>query len=184
MGVFWKNDFFLDKNINNPYTVGECGKQWEVKLPGFSGKNYYTIDSKGRIPVPPSIKEILSTNYSTKLIFVNHEFDHCLCAYPVDEWNKLLEKVKGMPQTSDAVKYYMRRVVGSAIECEIDKQGRVLIPSALRGDARLSSDVVLLGLGNRIEIWDRKEHENVADPSKLDKETIRNYKHELSSSGL
>ncbi len=153
-------------------------------MPGFSGKNYYSLDSKGRIPIPPSIKEILSSNYSMKLVFVNHQFDNCLCAYPVEEWNRLIEKVKGMPQTSDAVQYYMRRVIGSAVECEIDKQGRVLIPSALRGDAHLNNEVVLLGLGNRIEIWDKKEHENVADPSKLDKETIKQYKSDLSNNGL
>ncbi len=153
-------------------------------MPNFFGKSYYTLDSKGRIPIPPSIKEILSSNYSMKLVFVNHEFDNCLCAYPVEEWNKHLEKVKGMPQASDAVQYYMRRVIGSAVECEIDKQGRVLIPSALRGDAHLNNEVVLLGLGNRIEIWDKKEHENVADPSKLDKETIKQYKSDLSNNGL
>ena len=153
-------------------------------MPGFSGKNYYALDSKGRIPIPPAIKEILSSNYSMKLVFVNSEFDKCLCAYPVDEWNRLIEKVKGMPQTSDAVKYYMRRVIGSAVECDIDKQGRVLIPAALRVDSYLTDEVVLVGLGNKLEIWDKKEFENVADPSKLDKETIRQYKNELSSHGL
>lgn len=153
-------------------------------MPGFSGKNYYALDSKGRIPIPPSIKEILSSNYSMNLVFVNDEFDNCLCAYPIDEWNKLIEKVKGMPQTSDAVKYYRRRVIGSAVECEIDRQGRVLIPSALRMDAHLNDEVVLVGQGHKIEIWDKKEYENVADPSKLDKETTKQYKNELSNHGL
>jgi MraZ protein len=153
-------------------------------MPSFSGKYYYTLDTKGRILIPAPFKEILSSNYSMRLVFVNDEFDHCLCAYPVDEWNQLVEKVKTMPQTLDAVKYYRRRVISSAIECDIDKQGRVLIPSALRLDARLQSEIILAGQGNKIEVWDINEYANVADPSKLDNETIQAYKDQLSSHGL
>jgi MraZ protein len=108
-------------------------------------------------------------------------FDRCLSAYPVDEWQRLIEKVNQMPQTSDAVKYFMRRVIGSAIECEIDKQGRILVSAALRADASLDSEVVLLGLGNRIEIWNRNEFEGVADPSKIDK---KGFKEEFINLGL
>ncbi len=153
-------------------------------MPGFYGKYYYILDAKGRIPIPPSVKAILSSNYSLKLVFVNDAFDHCLCAYPVDEWYKLMEKIKEMPQTSDAVKYFMRRVIGSAVECEIDKQGRVLIPSALRSDAGLNDEMVLIGQGNKIEVWDKKEFEGVAEPSELNNETIQGYKEQLSNRGL
>lgn len=150
-------------------------------MPGFSGKYYYTLDQKGRIIIPASFREILSSNYTSKLIFANDVFDRCLSAYPVDEWNSLMEKIKGMPQTLDAVRYFMRRVIGSAVECDIDRQGRVLVPSALRVDGGLNSEVVLMGQGNRIEIWDRNELENVADPSKIDRKT---YMEQLSNLGL
>lgn len=150
-------------------------------MPGFSGKYYYTLDLKGRIIIPAPFREILSSNYSLRLIFTNDAFDRCLCAYPVDEWNKLMEKVKEKPQASDALRYFMRRVIGSAIEGEIDKQGRVLIPSALRVDAGLNGEVVMVGQGNRIEVWDRKEFESVADPSKIDRRAIMA---ELSGLGL
>ncbi|MEE8329149.1 MAG: division/cell wall cluster transcriptional repressor MraZ [Thermodesulfovibrionia bacterium] len=153
-------------------------------MPSFYGKYYYTLDVKGRILIPPAVKEILSSNYSMRLVFVNDAFDHCLCAYPVDEWNKLMDKIKEMPQTLDAVKYYMRRVIGSAVECEIDKQGRVLIPSALRADSGLNSEAVLIGQGNKMEIWDKKEFEEVADPSKFDSEALKDYKERLSNLGL
>jgi MraZ protein len=95
-----------------------------------------------------------------------------------------VEEVKKKPQTSDAIKYYRRRVVGTAVECEIDKQGRVLIPSALRADANLNDEIVLVGQGNKIEVWDKQAYEGVADPSKLDKETIEKYKEQLSNHGL
>lgn len=150
-------------------------------MPGFSGRYYHTLDQKGRVIIPVPFRDILSSNYNTKLIFTNDAFDKCLNAYPVDEWNALMEKVKGVPQTLDSVRYYMRRVIGSAIECEIDKQGRVLIPSALRIDAGLNSDVVLLGQGDRITIWDKKELEAIDDPSKIDRKA---YMEQLSSLGL
>jgi MraZ protein len=164
--------------------VVNCGKKWGGLLPGFYGKYYYTLDGKGRILIPPSFKEVLSSNYSLRLVFVNDAFDHCLCSYPVDEWNRLMEKVKGMPQTLDAVKYFMRRVIGSAVECEIDKQGRMLIPSALRTDAGLNNEIVLIGQGNKIEVWDKKEFEGVADPSRLDEGTMKEHKSHLSNLGL
>ena len=150
-------------------------------MPGFSGKHYNSLDPKGRLIVPAPFREILSTNHSSKLIITNEVFDRCLSAYPVDEWQRLIEKVNQMPQTSDAVKYFMRRVIGSAIECEIDKQGRILVSSALRTDASLDSEVVLLGLGNRIEIWNRSEFEGVADPEKIDKKA---FKEEFINLGL
>ena len=91
-----------------------------------------------------------------------------------------------MPQTSDAVKYFRRRVIGSAVECDIDKQGRVLIPSALRVDAHLNNEneIVLVGQGLTIEIWDKNEYEGVADPSKLDEDTVSKYKEQLANHGL
>jgi len=157
--------------------VVNCGG----KVPGFSGKHYKSLDSKGRLLVPAPFREILSSNHSSKLIITNEVFDKCLSAYPVDEWQKLLDKVNQMPQTSDAIKYYMRRVIGSAVECEVDKQGRVLVAPALRVDAVLNGEVVLLGLGNRIEIWDKSELEGVADPAKIDKDA---FKEEFINLGL
>ncbi len=150
-------------------------------MSGFSGKHYKSLDSKGRLLVPAPFREILSSNHSSKLIITNEVFDKCLSAYPVDEWQKLLDKVNHMPQTSDAIKYYMRRVIGSAVECEVDKQGRVLVAPALRVDAVLNGEVVLLGLGNRIEIWDKSELEGVADPAKIDKDA---FKEEFVNLGL
>ncbi len=153
-------------------------------MPGLSGKHYNSLDPKGRIIIPAPFREILSENYTTKLIFANDVFDRCLSAYPVNEWNSLMEKVKEKSLTLDAVKYFKRRVIGSAVVCEIDKQGRVLIPAALRVDAGLNSEVVLVGQGNIIEIWDKNEYETVADPSKLDKETKKTYMEQLSNLGL
>lgn len=156
----------------------------EESLPSFYGKYYYSLDPKGRFQIPPHFKEVLSTNYSLKLVVVNDAFDNCLCAYPVEEWNRLIDKVRDLPQTQDAVKFFMRRVIGSAVECDIDKQGRTLIPAALRTDAGLNNDIVLIGQGNKIEVWDKHAFEGVADPSRFDESTLREHKDALSNLGL
>jgi len=151
-------------------------------MKGFSGKHYKSLDAKGRVIIPAPFREILSSkDHSSILIITNDVFDKCLCAYPVDEWQKLVEKASTLPQTNDAVKYYMRRVIGSAVECEIDRQGRLLLPPALRTDAGLNSEVVLIGLGNRIEIWDKEKHSDVTDPEKVDREA---YKLEFNRLGI
>lgn len=150
-------------------------------LSAFSGKYYYTLDQKGRIIIPAPFREILASHYTSKLLFTNDVFDRCLCAYPIDEWTVLLDKAKSLPQTLDSVRYYMRRVIGSAVECDIDRQGRVLIPSALRADGGLNSEVAIMGQGNRIEIWDKNELENVADPTKIDRASFMD---QLSNLGL
>ena len=147
----------------------------------FSGKHYKSLDTKGRLIIPAPFREILSSNHSSKLIITNEVFDKCLCAYAVEEWQQLIDRVSQLPQTSDAVKYYMRRVIGSAVESEIDRQGRVLLSPALRVDSGLNGEVVLLGLGNRIEIWDKTELEGVADPSKID---AKAFKEEFANLGL
>jgi MraZ protein len=151
------------------------------EVSGFLGKYYNTLDPKGRIIIPAPFREILSSTKNTKLIIANDAFDRCLCAYPVEEWVRLVDRVKDKPQTLDSVKYFMRRVVGSAVECELDKQGRILVPAALRTDAGLNSEVVVMGQGSRIEIWDRSGLEDVADPTKIDKEAFKN---ELSGLGI
>ena len=143
-------------------------------MPGFSGTYYNTLDPKGRVIIPAQFRELLASSHNnSKLILANEVFDKCLRAYPVDEWSLLIEKMKDKPQTSEAVKYFMRRVIGSAQECEIDRQGRILVPSVLRLNAGLNSEIVLIGLGEKLELWDRNEYDSTVDPRKINKDAMR-----------
>ena len=110
----------------------------------FSGKYYYTIDPKGRVMIPAPLREILSTNYSPKLYITNAAADKCLHVYPQEEWNVLLERVRGLPKTNKSIKRFMRDVIGSAVEVALDKQGRVLVPSSLREDSGIKGDIVIV----------------------------------------
>jgi len=138
----------------------------------FSGKYYYSVDPKGRIIIPAPFREIISANYSPKIYVVNAAFDKCLHIYPFEEWTRLEEKVRMMPKMDDAVKFFMRKVIASAVETEIDKQGRVLIPAAQREDSGINGEVVIVGQIDKIELWDRKEWDSMFDPSKIDKKAI------------
>lgn len=141
-------------------------------MPSFSGKYYYTVDPKGRIIIPAPFREIMTSNYSTKLYVTNAPFERCLCIYPLEEWNKLQEQVRTKPRSDEAIRFFMRRVIASAIEVEMDKQGRILIPAALREDANISSDVVIAGQIERIELWDRDEWNTLFDSAKIDRKSL------------
>ena len=141
-------------------------------MPAFSGKYYYTVDPKGRVIIPSPFREIISTNYNTKLYITNDVFDKCLHIYPQEEWTKLEEKVRLLPKSQEEIKFYMRKVIASAQEVELDKQGRILIPAAHREDAGLNSDIVIVGQIEKIELWDRKEWDAVNDPSRFDKKVV------------
>lgn len=122
----------------------------------FQGRYLHNIDTKGRVSIPASFREILSERYDNKLVLTNH-FDKCIIAYPPDEWEMIVEKSKALPMMKKEVKIFQRYFISAAVEGELDRQGRILIPPTLREYAGLTKEVCLVGIGNKIEIWDRKE---------------------------
>ncbi|MGZ3494344.1 MAG: division/cell wall cluster transcriptional repressor MraZ [Thermodesulfobacteriota bacterium] len=123
----------------------------------FRGRYEYAIDSKGRISIPSKFKEILNQEYDNRLVITN--YDHCLVAYPFQEWSLIEEKVKNLPALSKDARAFFRFFYSSGIDCEIDKHGRLLIPQSLRDYANLQKDVVLVGSGKKIEIWNKERWE-------------------------
>jgi MraZ protein len=108
-------------------------------------------------------REILSSQFDERLIVSN--FDRCLWAYPVSEWQKIEEKVAALPQFNPQVKALQRVFISAACECPVDKQGRILIPPTLREYAGLKRDIVMVGMVKRIEIWDKERWSKVFDES-------------------
>ena len=123
----------------------------------FRGRYEYAIDSKGRISIPSKFKEILSQEYDDRLVITN--YDHCLVAFPYQEWALMEEKVKNLPALDKDTRAFFRFFYSSGIDCEIDKHGRLLIPQSLRDYANLQKDVVLVGSGKKIEIWNKERWE-------------------------
>jgi MraZ protein len=133
------------------------GIKWDkVVVPGglmFRGSFEHSVDSKGRVSVPSKFREILAERYDGRLVLAM-DLDRCLTVYPLEEWERLEEKIKDLPSMQKEVKDFMRFFFSSATECELDKQGRILIPPALRERSGINKSVVLVGIINKIEIWD------------------------------
>ena len=114
----------------------------------FMGEYQHTLDDKGRMIVPVKFREGLGTNF-----VVTRGLDKCLFVYPNSEWEILEAKLKALPMTRADARSFVRFFFSGATESELDKQGRVLIPSSLRDYAGLQRDTVVLGVSNRVEIW-------------------------------
>ena len=130
----------------------------------FRGRFEHTIDEKGRLSIPSKFRETLSARGENELILT--DFDSCLTAYPRDEWRDLEEKMKKFSMIQKDVRNFLRLFYSSATEAPLDPQGRILIPPQMRERAKLDREVVLLGLLNKIEIWDKKSwQEFIANPA-------------------
>ena len=122
----------------------------------FLGRFLHTIDSKGRLSVPMQFREVLTDRYEEKLI-ITTDLDPCLAAYPLEEWRLIEEKAKNLPMMQKQVKDFFRHFYSGAVICSLDRQGRVLIPPSQREHAKLNREVTLIGMRNKIEIWDTKK---------------------------
>ena len=117
----------------------------------FMGEYEHSVDSKGRLIIPARFREELGESF-----VMTKGLDGCLFVYSAEEWHKLEAKIHETPMTTKDARKFMRFFFAGAATCEIDRQGRTLIPPNLRSYAKLSKDVVLAGVSTRIEIWDKK----------------------------
>ncbi len=151
-------------------------------MPSFIGKFYHTLDPKGRVMLPVPLREVLHKTYdANKLYITNSAFDKCLHIYPSEEWLRLEEKVRKLPKMDEAVKFFLRRVVASAAEIGLDKQGRILIPYEHRQDANIINEIVIVGLIDKIEIWEKSEWDAITDPKNISR---KDFEAALAAYGL
>jgi MraZ protein len=126
------------------------------------GEFNHSIDSKGRIIIPSKFREDLGEEFVITL-----GLDGCLFAYPNKEWNAFVEKLQTLPGTKEA-RQLQRYFMAGAAACEVDKQGRILIPTKLRETAALDKDIVFVGVMNKIEIWSKERWDNNNDYDDMD----------------
>ncbi len=115
----------------------------------FIGEYQHTIDVKGRMAVPVKFRKVL-----TKGAVVTKGLDNCLFLYPKDEWKKLADKLAKLPISKANTRAFARLMLAGAMDVDVDKQGRMLIPDYLRQYADMKKQVIVAGLYNRLEIWD------------------------------
>ena len=116
----------------------------------FMGEYNHTVDAKGRLIVPSKFREQLGDEF-----VVTKGLDGCLFVYENTEWEALEEKLHALPLTNANARNFSRFFLAAATTCEVDKQGRILLPAVLRDFAKIEKDAVLVGVGSRIEIWSR-----------------------------
>ena len=116
----------------------------------FMGEYNHTVDAKGRLIVPSKFREQLGDEFVVK-----KGLDGCLFVYENTEWKALEEKLHALPLTNANARKFSRFFLAGATTCEVDKQGRILLPAVLREFAKIDKDAVLVGVGSRIEIWSR-----------------------------
>ncbi|MGB9846143.1 MAG: division/cell wall cluster transcriptional repressor MraZ [Desulfotomaculales bacterium] len=114
----------------------------------FMGEYQHALDSKGRLFIPARFREGLGEKF-----VLTKGLDGCLFAYPPQEWLSLEDKMKALPFTRSDVRAFVRFFFAGACECEVDRQGRILIPAALRRHASLEKEAVIIGVSSRVEIW-------------------------------
>lgn len=138
------------------------------------GEFNHSIDAKGRIIVPAKFREDLGEEFVVTL-----GLDGCLFLYPDSEWREFVEQLKHLPGNRQA-RQLQRYFLAGATTCEIDKQGRILIPAKLREHAKLEKDVVFVGVLGKIEIWSKELWD--ANDDYGDMETIAENMSELGIS--
>ena len=116
----------------------------------FMGEFNHTIDAKGRLIIPSRFREELGQEF-----VMTKGLDGCLFVFPMNEWELFEQKLRTLPLTQKSARKFTRFFVAGATECELDKQGRILLPQTLREFAQLEKDVVLSGNLNRVEIWSK-----------------------------
>lgn len=141
--------------------MAQSGKKWWNYM--LKGEYNHTIDSKGRIIVPAKLREELGDSF-----VVTKGLDGCLWMFDANEWAKVEAEIQAMPFTLKEARMLSRFMIAGAYDAEPDKQGRMLIPPALREYAGIDKDVVLAGVGSRVELWSKERYENASDFGDMD----------------
>lgn len=117
----------------------------------FMGEFYHGLDEKGRMIMPSKLRQKLGDT-----VVVTRGYDGCISVYTLDGWKKIYEKLQTYPTTKKDARIYVRMLTAKASECDLDKQGRINIPTGLIEEADLGKECVIVGVVDHIEIWSKE----------------------------
>ena len=129
----------------------------------FMGEYNHTVDTKGRLIVPSKFREQLGDEF-----VVTKGLDGCLFVYSKSEWGNIEEKFRNVPLTTKDARKFARFFFAGAASCEVDKQGRILLPANLREYAGIDKEVVSVGVYSRVEIWSKDRYLENSDFDDMD----------------
>ena len=127
----------------------------------FMGEYHHNIDDKNRLIIPAKFRDELGDEF-----IVTRGIENCLFAYPKDNWKKIVEKLGSLPFTKKDARSFNRFFLSGATNAEFDKQGRINITSPLVSYANLKKECVIIGVGDRLEIWSLEEFNNFFESAK------------------
>ncbi len=130
----------------------------------FRGVAQLNLDSKGRLTVPSRYREALLVRCGGRLV-ITADFDKCLLLYPLPDWEPIQQKLMGLSSLNPRIRDLQRQLIGYADDIEMDAAGRVLVSPALREFAALEKNAVLVGQGNKFELWDKQKWEQALERS-------------------
>lgn len=116
------------------------------------GEYEHSLDAKGRVIMPAKLREDMGEKF-----ILTKGLDGCLFGFSQNEWANFEEKLKTLPLTNKNARDFVRFFLSGATECEMDKQGRFLVASNLREYAGMDKEIVVIGVGNRIEMWNKEK---------------------------
>lgn len=122
----------------------------------FYGEHDHTIDRKGRLIIPSRFREVMKEHFVERFV-ITRGLDKCLFLFAEDEWRSQENRFRSLSFTKPEARRFNRFYFSGAVELSCDRQGRILIPQYLKEFAGIQRDVVLVGVSNRIEIWDKEE---------------------------
>ena len=150
----------------------ESGTKWGGFM--FMGEYRHSIDAKGRIIIPSKLRDDLGENF-----IVTRGLEECLFVYPMNEWDKITKKLNNLPFTKKDARSFMRFFLSGATAAEFDKQGRINITSPLISYAELKKECVIIGVGDRLEIWSSEKWNSFYD---MNKDNLSNIAEDLFDS--
>lgn len=133
----------------------------------FTGEYVHSFDEKGRVIIPSKFREELGESF-----YIGKGLDKCLFVYPIQTWNEFVSKLKNLSTFDKEERFFLRRFVSGFSECSFDKQGRILVPPLLRDFCELHEEATVIGVIDRIEIWNKKSWDSYSISSEFDFDTI------------
>jgi MraZ protein len=128
----------------------------------FRGIAQLNLDTKGRLAVPARYRDVLLERCAGHLV-ITADADRCLLVYPLPDWELIQQKLEGLSNLDPRVRELQRRLIGFAVDVDMDNVGRVLIAPALRQYAQLEKGVVLVGQGRKFELWNQESWEQLIE---------------------
>lgn len=126
--------------------MADCGEKWGIFM--FIGEYHHSVDDKGRLIIPSKFRDELGTKF-----IITRGIENCLFVYSLESWEKIVNKLETLPFTKKDARAFIRFFLSGASEAEFDKQGRINITSPLISYANITKECVVIGTGDRLEIW-------------------------------